>query len=495
MNWLSTTNLEGCVPLSAIPAVDYAEFFEAVDDVLARTDCHAVEYFAVPRTSGALSFYILIANDASGKILLASHIHNPDSDKPLGSLAAVHPQLHPFEREIAELHGIAFEGAPWPKPLRNPVDYPFYKIAGESLHEVNVGPIHAGIIEPGAFRFICNGERVLHLEIALGYQHRRIEELMIASQEGLRRVCLAESIAGDSTVAHATAHALVMERLGGFAQSDPLDVQRGIALELERMAMHLADISALCTDIGYQLGQVACEALRTIVINITQRICGNRFGRSWIRPAGSYCAIDVELAREVLRGVAEVVRRFDEILEDLKSSPSVLSRFEECGVLGLRQAQQIGMVGLAARASGLPRDVRRSHPWGVYNELGHKSITRQQGDVMARLMVRARELAQSAKYVQDFVELSASEPWTLPVPDYRSKFTERALAFALVEGWRGEICHVALTDARGRATTYKIKDPSMHNWLGLALAVRDEGISDFPICNKSFDLSYAGHDL
>ncbi len=491
MNWLRTTNRVGCVPLADIPVADYGDFRAGVCELLARRECHVAEYFAVP-SEGGLRFFILLADDASGEVLISSHA----GDGPLESLTAAYPAMHPFEREIAERHHVVFIGNPWEKPLRgNPDEYPFYRMEGDSLHEVNVGPIHAGVIEPGAFRFICNGERVLNLEIALGYQHRGIEELIRSAGSGLKRTLLAESIAGDTVVGHTTAHAMVAERLLGRIPGRNEEIQRAVALELERIAIHLGDISALCGDVAYQLGQVACEALRTIAINTTQRICGNRFGKGLVRPCGSDIEISADLAAEIIKNVTDISHRTGEVLADLKNSPSLLSRFEECGTVTLAQAARIGAVGVAARASGLLRDLRATHPWGPWGEgIEHTPITHEYGDVMSRLTQRAHEIQQSAHYVQQLLALEVPEEGR-HLPMYEVTYAPATLAFALVEGWRGEICHAAVTDTTGTLAAYKIKDPSMHNWLALSLAVRGGSISDFPVCNKSFNLSYCGHDL
>jgi Ni,Fe-hydrogenase III large subunit len=167
-------------------------------------------------------------------------------------------------------------------------NYPFYRIESEELHEVGVGPIHAGVIEPGHFRFICNGEKVLHLEIHLGYQHRGIERLFVEKKTALQRCILAESIAGDTAVGHALAHVQLIESLAGVEVPEALQIERCIALELERIAVHIGDTAALCADVAYQIGQVVCEALRTTIINTTQLWCGNRFGKGLIRPGGTH---------------------------------------------------------------------------------------------------------------------------------------------------------------------------------------------------------------
>lgn len=437
--------------------------------------------------------------------MLASFAMEYYDDVALPSLSALHPALHVFEREIAELYNVRFDSMPWDKPLRFAFDrrnrnstmdtYPFYTMEGESLHEVNVGPIHAGIIEPGAFRFICNGENVLHLEIALGYQHRGVEHQFISTDNRLRQMLLSESIAGDSAVAHATTFARTIEKLSGVTPSAALDIERAVGLELERMALHIADTGALSTDVGYQLGQVACEALRTMTINTSQAWCGNRFGKGLIRPAGTNKPLTEAKRQMILRNIGEVARRYEEVIDDIKSSPTLLSRFEQCGVVSKDDIYHIGGVGMAARASGAQRDIRTSHPSGVFaTTIQHESIIKRQGDVMARLMVRGREVLQSAEYIKLLLE-SYSPSEDMPRPDYEARLQPESLAVSLTEGWRGEICHIAITDNDGKIAAYKVKDPSLHNWLALALAVRGEGISDFPICNKSFNLSYCGHDL
>lgn len=499
-----TDNLSKAIPLADIPLVEYATLYHDLEQRLQEEHYHVAHYFARPE-QGQLRFYLILLDDKQHNILLSSHALDYYDEVTLPSLTALHASLHPFEREIAELYNVKFGSMPWLKPLRFSADrlnrnstidnYPFYNIEGESLHQVNVGPIHAGIIEPGAFRFICNGESVLHLEIALGYQHRGIEREFINDNNRLRQTLLAENIAGDSAVSHASAFASTVEKLTDFTPSEALIIERHIAQELERMAMHIADTGALCMDVGYQLGQVACEALRTMTINTTQAWCGNRFGKGLIRPMGTNKPLTSAKIDMIRQNVAEIARRYEEVRHDIKTSPTLLARFEQCGIVGRGEMLSIGGVGMAARASNTPRDIRLSHPYGLYNkELLHTPITKRQGDVMARLMVRCREVIQSAEYIQQLLNAYAVQQ-TAQRPDYESCLTPNALSFSLTEGWRGEICHIAITDNQGNIATYKVKDPSLHNWLALALAVRSEGISDFPICNKSFNLSYCGHDL
>ena len=498
-----TNNTSSAVAISDIPVVEYVELYNDLKERMKDSRYHIGHYFATEIDNG-LKFYLILLDDMSGEVYITSFV--PDYyAEGLASLTAVHQQFHPFEREIFELYAVPFDGHPWLKPLRFPFDrrdkastmdsYPFYAMEGEELHEVNVGPIHAGIIEPGAFRFICDGEQVLHLEIALGYQHRGVESEMLRNDNRLRQTLIAESIAGDTAVGHTTAFAELVEKLADVNIGGDLKRERLVAIELERVAMHLADTGALATDIGFQLYQVACEALRTVVINTTQAWCGNRFGKSVIRPCGSNFPLTEAKIATIRANMADVRRRYNEVREDILESQTLLARFEQCGLVSKREMETIGGVGQAARASGLARDIRATHPSGFYaGEFSHTPVLRTDGDVMSRLATRMDEVLQSVDYIERVLaDYKPSE--RIAAPDYNAPLKPNALSFSLVEGWRGEICHVALTDGEGRIAKYKVKDPSVHNWLGLAIAVRTEGISDFPINNKSFNLSYCGHDL
>lgn len=500
--YYTTNNRASAVALQDIPVVEYMELYHDLSERMHDTRYHVAHYFATEIENG-LRFFMLVLDDETGEVLITSFI--PDYyAEGLASLTAVHPQFHPFEREMHELYGIPFDSHPWLKPLRFSHDrrdksstmdsYPFYEIEGKELHEVNVGPIHAGIIEPGAFRFICDGEQVLHLEIALGYQHRGVEGEMVKSDNRLRQTLIAESIAGDTAVGHATAYCELIEKLAGVEVSKSLRLERMIAIELERIAMHLADTGALATDIGFQLYQVACEALRTVTINTTQAWCGNRFGKSLIRPMGSNHPLTEAKIELIRKNITDVRRRYCELREDILEAHTLLARFEQCGLVPKSEMERIGGVGQAARASGLKRDIRHTHPSGYYAEMEHNPIVKSEGDVMARLATRLDEVIQSADYIERLLSGYAPSK-DIAAPNYEAQLKGEALSFSLVEGWRGEICHVALTDGDGRIVKYKVKDPSLHNWLGLAIAVRSEGISDFPINNKSFNLSYCGHDL
>jgi Ni,Fe-hydrogenase III large subunit len=511
----------GTVKMCDIPVLDYPGFMAFLDLLMGEEGTHCVAYFVVPRPD-TYKFICCMAADENHALLVFSHEQPVDPAPSLPSVSERHFQFHGFEREIHENFGIDFRGHPWLKPVRYPFNradqsrvmnnYPFYSIDGEELHEVGVGPVHAGIIEPGHFRFICHGEQVLHLEIHLGYQHRGVEQLFVDQPGILQQSILAESIAGDTAVGHSLCHAGLLESLAGFAVSPHLAMERVIALELERIATHIGDTAALCTDIAYQFGQVVNEALRTIIINTTQLWCGNRFGKGLIRPGGSNYPITTDIIAVILENLQEVETRYLQVTDRIFSLPSVLGRFEGTGKLTTMQASLIGAVGMAAKSSGMYRDIRWSHPFAAYVDRLFEPEMLHKGDVWSRAMLRKLEVEKSIAVIRELLKeitnydlritnggKQQGDPQNpqseIRNPKYDLSFAPSSLAISLVEGWRGEICHVAITDDAGRIIHYKVKDPSFHNWMALALAVRNQEISDFPLCNKSFNLSYCGNDL
>lgn len=499
MSFISIKNNQR-IACSSIPELDYNSFMELnVFNLLKSEGSHCVNYFGYP-DSGKIRLICCIADDNLQSIQVSSCV--VDAHQSLPSFSKHNLAFEKFEREIHENFGMGYTGHPWLKPVRFPfnrfnkdikvADYPFFSIEGEELHEVGVGPIHAGIIEPGHFRFICNGEQILHLEIQLGYQHRGVEPLFLEKKNLLQRITLAESIAGDSVVGHTLAFVNLWESLCDYHPDRTLHLARTIALELERIAVHTGDLSGICTDVAYQLGSAVYGRLRTPVINYFQKWCGNRLAKGLIRAGKNSYPLTEALVSDLTQVLAEYERDFEEISEELFSQPSVLVRFEKTGVVTTEQAALIGTVGMAARMSGVNRDIRTSHPHNGYYELAHQPLIKKQGDVYARARLRKEEINQSIGYIRSLVqELPQGDPVVAPITHPQPG----SFAISLVEGWRGEICHCAVTGDDGQLLHYKIKDPSFHNWLALALAVRNNEISDFPVCNKSFDLSYCGHDL
>jgi Ni,Fe-hydrogenase III large subunit/NADH:ubiquinone oxidoreductase subunit C len=495
-----TINNNQRISFSSIPVISYEDFMETVVfSLMKEKHNHCVNYYGVP-LNDRIRFVCCIADDAEHTIHVTSCEINPE--KFLPSFSVHNLAFEKFEREIHENFGIKYTDHPWLKPVRYAAgrknsnykieNYPFYKIESEELHEVGVGPIHAGVIEPGHFRFICNGEQILHLEIQLGYQHRGIEKLFLEKKKLLQLVTLAESIAGDTVVGHTTAFSNLWESMCGYHAAPMLEYIRTLALEHERIAIHTGDLSALCTDIAYQLGSSVYGRMRTPVINYFQEWCGNRLGKSLIRPFYTNYPYTETLSKRWMEIFDAYLPHFIEMIEKLFDLPSALARFERTGVVSEENTAAIGAVGMAARMSNVNRDIRFSHPHGYYKIMTHEPVLMQSGDVMARAKLRHKEIIQSIETIKKMLsELPSSDgikgEAKNPVPG--------SFVISLVEGWRGEICHCAITDENGNLIHYKVKDPSFHNWLMLALAVRNNEISDFPICNKSFDLSYCGHDL
>lgn len=478
------------LPWADVPEWPMPQFVAKTGDELNRGG-RLCAWFGVPESQGT-RIVAVIAFDADNMLTVA---RSTPTQGGYPALTPTHPQAHLFERELWEQYALTPEGHPWLKPVRQslggaPALRDFFRVDGREVHEVAVGPVHAGVIEAGHFRFQCAGEEVLHLEIGHGYQHRGIERALIG---GPHRVTMSqmEAASGDATMGHATAYALAMEALAGGEA--PLRAQwlRTIALELERLANHTGDLGALANDVAFLPTASACGRIRGDFLNLTALLCGNRFGRGLVRPGG--CRFDLERER-----LTQMATRLETALTEVEratawlwDAASVRARFENTGTVFANQATDLGLVGPSARACGLVRDVRYDHPAGWYRLAQMPVAVWPGGDIFARARVRWLEVQRSGQFLRE--QLMAAPDGEIRDDPARSR--QNRLAVALVEGWRGEVCHVALSDADGRLRRYKIVDPSFHNWIGVALALRGQAISDFPLCNKSFNLSYCGFDL
>ena len=502
---LAQTRNGRAIDRASVPKLGIEELRYAVLDATSQGR-RVAALFGVPAGDGLVELVAVLADDAEATL----HVGSTVVDDAYPSLTPQCPQVHLFEREVAEQWGVIPRGHPWLKPVRFvrsarpgrdawrrpdgqlPVVgvMDFYRVEGEEVHEVAVGPVHAGVIEPGHFRFQCHGEEVFHLEISLGYQHRGVERALVGGPDK-RTIHYMETLAGDTTVGHATAYCHLVEALQESRVSARAHTLRGVALELERLANHTGGLGALANDVAFLPTAAFCGRLRGDFLNLTAAVCGNRFGRDMVRPGGVAFDVDDALASRMQERLEAATRDVRASVELLWDSASVQARFETTGSVSTGDAMALGLVGVAARACGLERDVRHDHPAGIFR-LAHIPVSvSQTGDVFARAYVRWLEIQRSTAFIQEQLQGLPSGPTRVPV----GPLTPNRLCVSLVEGWRGEICHVGLTDGSGRLAAYKVVDPSFHNWSGLAMALRSQQISDFPLCNKSFDLSYCGFDL
>jgi Ni,Fe-hydrogenase III large subunit len=503
MNENSVCVIRNCeaVPLAAIPLVSIPEFSDGVIEMVA--DGARISAFWGQPAGNAVRLFAMVARDESSTLALIS----TEVENSYPSLTPKCAQAQWFEREIAEQWGITPVGHPWLKPIRFHPRYRagnvssgmtsetvgvtnFFQVKGAEIHEVAVGPVHAGIIEPGHFRFQCHGENVYHLEISLGYQHRGVEQAL-TEQPAKRRIHLIECVAGDTTVGHTTAYCHAIEALSGCRVPAQAVFLRGIALELERLANHAGDLGALAGDVGYLPSMSYCGRIRGDFLNATALLCGNRFGRGLIRPGGISMGADKSRIEELLNRLDKASADLKGAVELMFDSPSVLARFEGTGEITGQTCKELGLVGPMARASGERLDVRHDFPSGVFRFSQIPVATWHTGDVFSRALVRWLEMQRSIQFIRDQLSMipeGACRTETEGLPP-------ATMAVSMIEGWRGEICHIATTDQEGRLSHYKIVDPSFHNWFGLAIALRGQQISDFPLCNKSANLSYCGHDL
>ncbi len=439
----------------------------------------------------SIKLFVLLGNDEKGEIFVSSAIVDANNYE---SLTNQIPAFHIFEREFYEEFGIEPLNHPWLKPLRkNQNEYDFLEVEGDEIHQVAVGPIHAGVIEPGHFRFMCHGELVYHLEIMLGYQHRGCEKLMVKNPSNQ----LAESICGDSVIAYNIAYSQVMEALKDIKISDKAQLIRKIALEMERIGVHIGDMGAISGDIAYLMGASVFGATRTLVINTTLQMCGSRFGRGFIGVGGVNFDLSEEVITSTLKTLDKVEKDVERMTKAMLKNSTIMSRLEKTGTVSFERAKEIGLVGMPARACGINLDSRFDFPDKWMKELKFENKPfKGKGDVNARFKLRYKEIMQSISMVRTLLKKLCdykNDPILTQIET--NNFDKNSIAVSIVEGWRGEVVHIAITDSNGQISKYKIKDPSFNNWYGLALAVRNNGVSDFPLCNKSFNLSYSGNDL
>jgi len=456
-------------------------------------------------------YYLYALDSAHGFVLVRVPI---SADKPelLSLTNAVHA-VNWQEREIQDLFGIKLVGHPnprrcalhddWPEvhPLRKDFDmrtqlppftgarHKFREVEGEGVFQVPVGPVHAGVIEPGHFLFSVAGEPVLYLQLRMFYVHKGIEKLFesMPIPHGVR---LAESISGDSSFAHATAFCHAVERAAGVEAPPRARALRVLCLELERLYNHVADIGAICTDVAFVTAQMHAMRLKERVLRVNEQLTGNRLLRGMACLGGVRFDFDVDQLRALAKLVDEFEQDCKELVELIRSNSGTRERLETTGVLKPEVARNLGIVGIAGRASGFDHDLRRDFPHDFYDQVQFTVPVFSEGDVQRRMVVRREELFQSfgiIRQVLDKLPAGSLQTQIGDVPPDR-------VALGYGEGWRGEIFHWIHTAPGNHLARCKIKDPSLQNWPALSEAIQGNIIPDFPVVNKSFNLSYSGTD-
>lgn len=439
--------------------------------------------------------------------------HTPEID----TWSNLYPAANRLERHARDMLGLEFKSSAdprrwtrhqaWPKryfplrqeaslaghpPKQTPADaqYPFHRVEGEAVYEIPVGPVHAGIIEPGHFRFHAIGETVLNLEARLGYVHKGIEKLAEGRDAaGLAR--LAGRVSGDSTVAHAWAAMQAAERAVHLEVPERALYLRAVLCERERIANHLGDIGAICNDVGFVFAQIQFSRLRELWLRRNRELFGHRLMMDCIVPGGVRHDVSGDAAKTLLADVHSLRTEFTELLKILRNTHSLRDRLIATGVLHYEDAQRLGCLGYVGRASGLNYDARLDSPYPPYDQLNVERVLHKEGDVAARLFQRAQEVYASMNLLRQALDKLPHGPltvaWQPPSPD--------VAGIGIVEGWRGEILTFVRFNAEGRVARYFPRDPSWFNWPALEILIHGNIVPDFPVCNKSVNGSYSGCDL
>ncbi len=488
-----------------------------VREVAARllaTGCRLTATFAEDRTALEACFYVYYVFEQPGDsryLLVRTPI---DARRPVfPSLAAEIPAVNWQEREIQDWFGLTAEDHPnprrvalhdnWPDvhPLRKTFSidtvlppfegeqHVFRPTLGEGVFQIPVGPIHAGIIEPGHFNFAVAGEPILYLQLRMFYVHKGIEKRFEQLPVN-RAVYLAESISGDSSFSHAAAFCQAIEQAADVEIPERAKRMRTVLLELERIYNHVADIGAIATDVGFVIANAHASRLREMILRENEELTGSRLLRGMVCPGGVRRDWNADQIQDLGRVLNTFEREFADLMRIIEASDSTRDRLERTGILHPEKARDLGIVGVAGRASGVNRDVRRDHPYAGYHLVSFDVPVYQEGDVLRRLQVRVDEVRQSLGVIRQTIARLQPDNCRVPLPP----LPPDRCALAAVEGWRGEILHWIRTGPENRLERCKIKDPSINNWPALVEAVQGNIVPDFPVINKSFNLSYSGTD-
>ncbi len=504
-------NYPESVPLCVVPRAKFTEaarLLKKAYALLAAEWATDETRFGIARGYGIYACY----RYANEYLIVKSEVDADDTVFP--TLTRKFVPAYRFERQIQSLMGLTPDNHPdtrpwikfedWPEaawPLRKSFDpskrmprvkgeYKWARAVGEGVYEIPVGPVHAGIIEPGHFRFQAVGETVLNLEERLGYVHKGIEKRFesLAWNEGYK---LAGRVSGDTTVAHSLTYCMALESMTGCKVPDRANWIRALFLERERIANHLGDIGAICNDVAFAFMLYQTMRLKELLLRANKQLFGHRFMMDRIVPGGVAVNIDAQAKEDIIREMEYLSKEFERLILIYDENSSLEDRLRETGILTPETARDLGVVGIVARASGLNLDCRIQNPFPPYDRIEVKVPVLISGDVHARTWVRVEEIRESIRLILEILRTMPGGEITVPVnppmPD--------TAGFAAVEGWRGEIIYWLQSDPQGNVNRCMVRDPSSVSWIGLEQAIHGNIVPDFPVCNKSFNQSYSGHDL
>ena len=490
--------------------VDLSDWTSTVLGLAKRQDWRYGHMTARREADDARLLEVLLLHPPTGSAEIVS-ARIPQRECEFPSITSGLPAAHWAERAIGDYWGLLATDHPrwkslilhqelelYEPPFAIPGDArtvhkesPFMTVGGEGVHEIPVGPIHASIIEPGHFRFSCLGEVIANLEIRLGYQHRGIEA-RLAGMPWRQARHVVESCSSDSTVAYALAHATAIENLLSLVVTGRAAGVRTLALEIERVANHLGDLGALASDVGFALGAAIFGRLRGAALGLGQSLSGTRFQKGFVCPGGLAWDVDRDKVGELTQGLAALKPQMEEACKLVFENPGFEERLEGVGVLNPSLASEFGLVGPAARASGGGYDARKHFEHALYPAQPVDIAGPLVGDALSRALARRQELSASWKVMEAVLADMPTGPALVPVPEL---LPPSQVGIGIVEAWRGELIHWVTTGPAGEISRYSIRDPSFQNWTGVSIAVRKNLVMDFPLINKSFNLSYSGNDL
>ncbi len=480
-------------------------------------DCSLLSLFAGDERSFAQCFrvyYAFAINKAATVVIFRTKVADPSSG--LASISLEIPAAALLEREITDMFGIVFNGHPdarelvfhgnWPEglhPLKKDFDraakpefvarsQEFLRIEGTGVFEIPVGPVHAGIIEPGHFRFSVAGEPIINLEAKLYYVHKGIEKL--AENQSFEKVLfLSERISGDETVSNSLAYCLALEKLAGVEELQAkANYTRTILCELERIYNHLGDIAGICIDVAYSFAAYQLNMMRRWCMILNEEITGSRFLRSSIKPGGVRRDFVKGKEKQLLSALQKLETEFRETMDIIRSNSLLIDRVENTGVIKHDTAVDLNAVGPAGRSAGMDRDARRDFPYAAYSGIKFTIPLHHNGDVNCRMNVKAEELLESISIIRQCID-------NMPAEDLKNEalleVSPYCCAFGITESPRGENGHWLMSGENNTVFRYKIRTPSFYNWPVLCHAVNGNIVPDFPLINKSFNLSYSGNDL